>query len=257
MADLASFFEIEAVEVGRREADSSTFLLHTDIGTTIKLVYRFWLLRGPDGITIVDTGVEENEARKRGTHGITPITRALSERGVDPENVQNVILTHLHWDHASNISTFPNAKVWLQRAEAESFVAPLRKHPSIDCYFSNHKDIEALLSSPRARCVEGKVELSNGLGLIPLFGHTPGLQGVTVPTRNGLEVIASDAVPFARNLTDDLPNGIMYDLESSLGSIAHLRELAPAAIYPGHDPESRFELASNQKPTGHELTGRK
>lgn len=103
MADLASFFEIEAVEVGRREADSSTFLLHTDIGTTIKLVYRFWLLRGPDGITIVDTGVEENEARKRGTHGITPITRALSERGVDPENVQNVILTHLHWDQGCSV----------------------------------------------------------------------------------------------------------------------------------------------------------
>lgn len=104
---------VESVEVGRRCADSATFLLHVDAGREIEMAYRFWLLHGPGGIIAVDTGIDPDEAARRGITGIVPTERALAERGIDPANIGTLILTHLHWDHVSALDAFPAAEVWL------------------------------------------------------------------------------------------------------------------------------------------------
>ena len=233
---MAPLFRIEPVEVARRQADSSSFLLHTDAGRMLTLVYRFWLVHGPDGITVVDTGLTAEEAARRGIAVERGLKEALAPYGLGPDDVGTLILTHLHWDHACAVDALPNATVWLQRAEADFFNDPLRTHPAIDRYFGRHDVIGDLLRSPRLNLVEGEAELPNGLRLVPLGGHTPGLQGVVLPTHEGRAVITSDAVPFNRNYTDDLPNGILQDLGQAITSLARLRALRPDVIFTGHDP---------------------
>lgn len=233
---MAPLFRIEPVEVARRQADSSSFLLHTDAGRLLTLVYRFWLVHGPDGITVVDTGLTAEEAARRGIAVERGLKEALAPYGLGPDDVGTLILTHLHWDHACAVDALPNATVWLQRAEADFFNDPLRTHPAIDRYFGRHDVIGDLLRSPRLNLVEGESELPNGLRLVPLGGHTPGLQGVVLPTHEGRAVITSDAVPFNRNYTDDLPNGILQDLGQAITSLARLRALRPDVIFTGHDP---------------------
>ena len=233
---MAPLFRIEPVEVARRQADSSSFLLHTDAGRMLTLVYRFWLVHGPDGITVVDTGLTAEEAARRGIAVERGLKEALAPYGLGPDDVGTLILTHLHWDHACAVDALPNATVWLQRAEADFFNDPLRTHPAIDRYFGRHDVIGDLLRSPRLNLVEGEAELPNGLRLVPLGGHTPGLQGVVLPTHEGRAVITSDAVPFNRNYSDDLPNGILQDLGQAITSLARLRALRPDVIFTGHDP---------------------
>lgn len=233
-------FHIEPVEISRREADTSSFLLHTDAGKPITLVYRFWLIHGADGVTVVDTGPDAGEAVERGFPLDCDMVTALVERGIDPANVRTLILTHLHWDHAGAADALPGATVWLQEREVAFFKEPVRAHRSVDRYFGRHKMIRDLLASPRLKLVDGEATLPNGLGIVLLDGHTPGLQGVTVSTEEGLSIIASDAIPFNRNYTDDLPNGIVYDLGQAIRSMQRLRSLAPDFIYTGHDPEPRF-----------------
>ncbi|WP_370211264.1 N-acyl homoserine lactonase family protein [Roseovarius sp.] len=240
-----SRFRIEPVEIARREADSSSFLLHTDPGKPITLVYRFWLIHGPDGVTVVDTGPDAGEALERGFPVERDMVAALVERGIDPAKVGTLILTHLHWDHAGAADLLPEATVWLQKREVAFFNDPVRAHSSIDRYFGRHEMIRDLLASPRLNLVDGDATLPNGLGIVPLGGHTPGLQGVAVSTEEGLSIIASDAVPFNRNYIDDLPNGIVHDLEQAIGSLERLRSLAPDFIYTGHDPEPRFTPVGN------------
>ncbi|MEP9347471.1 N-acyl homoserine lactonase family protein [Xanthobacter sp. KR7-225] len=241
---MAALFRIEPVEVARRQADSASFLLHTDAGRPLTLVYRFWLVHGPDGITVVDTGLTTEEAARRGIAVEHGLKEALAPHGIGPDEVDTLILTHLHWDHACAVDALPNATVWLQRAEADFFNHPLRAHPAIDRYFGRHDVIRELLGAPRLKLVEGEAELPNGLRLVPLGGHTPGLQGVALPTEEGLAVITSDAVPFNRNYTDDLPNGILQDLGQAITSLKRLRALCPDVIYTGHDPIPRLRTGA-------------
>ena len=237
--------EIQSIEVGRRTADSSTFLLHVDAGKPIELVYRFWLLHRSDGVIVVDTGIDRQEALRRGVPDPLDTTGALAACGLAPEDIRTVILTHLHWDHASAIQTFPNAEVYLQRDEADFFGDPLRSHSSIDRYYSHHPVLRRLLGSSRVRLVDGAAQIAPGIGVIPLPGHTPGHQGVTVQTAAGCEIIVADAAPFNRNYLQDLPNGILHDLGASIASLSLARAKAPVAVHTGHDPVSRLHLAGS------------
>ncbi|WP_299655044.1 N-acyl homoserine lactonase family protein [uncultured Jannaschia sp.] len=237
---------VEPVEVGRRCADSATFLLHVEAGREIEMAYRFWLLHGPGGIIAVDTGIDPDEAARRGITGIVPTERALAERGIDPGNIGTLILTHLHWDHVSALDAFPAAEVWLHRDEAAFFADPIRAHPQIDRYFSHHDSLRRLLGSPRLRLVGGTAHIAAGVSLMPLPGHTPGHQGVVVTTAAGAEIIVADAAPFNRNILEEVPNGILYDLGASLTSLVRIRAEGPAAVLTGHDPVPRLDLAEHR-----------
>ena len=49
--------------------------------------------------------------------------RAVAKLGVAPDDITDIIITHLHWDHADGVSLFPNAHIWIQKAELEYYAA--------------------------------------------------------------------------------------------------------------------------------------
>ncbi|MEO7135712.1 MAG: N-acyl homoserine lactonase family protein [Vicinamibacterales bacterium] len=230
-----SRYTIQPVEVGRRNADSALFLYLTDFGVEIEIAYRFWILRGDDGVIVVDTGPPLEEAHRRGITRVRDIDAALAEAGLRGGDVDTIVLTHLHWDHASNAAKFPNAVFLAQAGEIEFFKSATREHPSMNRFFSHHAYLRQLIDDGRIKPVSGDSTIAPGVQAIRVGGHTPGSQMLVVDTQDGTAVVTGDAIPLHRNYTDNIPSGIVVNAVEAIAALERVRALRPVAIYTGHD----------------------
>lgn len=230
-----TYYTIEPLEIGRRKADSALFLYLTDFGVEIEIAYRLWLLRGPAGVVVVDTGPPLEEAHRRGITRVREVDAALAEAGVAATEVRTIVLTHLHWDHAANAAKFPNATYLAQRREIEFFGSHAREHPAMNRFFSHQAYLGQLIEQGRIRPVDGDQEIASGLTAIRVGGHTPGSQMLVVDTKEGTAVITGDAIPLNRNYLDNIPSGIVVNALEALSALERVREMRPVALYTGHD----------------------
>lgn len=228
-------YTVEPLEIGRRRADSALFLYLTDFGIEIEIAYRLWLLRGPGGVIVVDTGPPLEEAHRRGITDVREVDVALAEAGVAPEDVQQIVLTHLHWDHAANAQKFPNATYLAQQREIEFFGSHAREHPAMNRFYSHQAYLGQLIEQGRIKAVDGDREIAPGLTAIRVGGHTPGSQMLVVDTQEGTAVITGDAIPLHRNYRDNIPSGIVVNTLEALAALDRVRAMRPAALYTGHD----------------------
>ncbi len=81
--------------------------------------YFVWLLKSKTRTILVDTGFSAETARIRQRELLRCPIEALAVLGVAPESVQDVVLTHLHYDHAGNLPKLPQARFHLQDAELD------------------------------------------------------------------------------------------------------------------------------------------
>lgn len=228
-------YEIEAVEVGRRHADSALFLYLTDFGIEIEIAYRLWVLRSDGDVIVVDTGPPLDEAHRRGITRVRDIDGALAEVGVRAAEVRKILLTHLHWDHAANAAKFPNAVYFAQRSEIEFFRSGAREHPAMNRFFSHQAQLGALIDEGRIRAIDGDQTIAPGLEAMRVGGHTPGSQMLAIDTAEGTAVITGDAIPLHRNYIDNIPSGIVVNTIEAIAALQRVRNLHPVAIYTGHD----------------------
>ena len=127
----APVWKIVALDTGSSMLERSMLTYTHGFGEVISVPRVMWLLRGPTTV-VVDTSVPRagsaaefiGEDFSR-TPGQDP-ANALSAAGVDPHDVEFVVLTHLHWDHAGNCDLFPDATVLVQEAELRYAIAPGR-----------------------------------------------------------------------------------------------------------------------------------
>jgi len=156
-----------------------------------------WLLHDGVSWTLVDTGMASAveisakwKVEARGG-GEAALRTALQPLGIGPEQIGRVILTHLHFDHAWNLELFPKAQVLLQKDELGHAIDPV---PSQRLYYTRHT-INQVLDRRRPAAlelVEGDRELAEGLTLLKVPGHTPGMQVVCVQTERGRVGLVSD-----------------------------------------------------------------
>lgn len=224
---------------GRRAADN--YLGHVDFhDAESDLDYYVWLLRRDDEIYLVDTGFGEAAARQRGRELFMRPAQGLALLGVQAADVRDVILTHLHYDHAGTLGDFPAARFHLQVDEAGHATGPCMCDPKARAPF----DVENIVAYIR-NLYGGKIEfhrgdreLSPGIWLHSVPGHSAGLQAVRVYTRRGWVVLASDATHFYANMERRNPFPVLFDEAALIRGYARLTELAPSLdhIVPGHDP---------------------
>lgn len=236
----AAHWRIHPMELGRRTAQRAWFFYLSEDSASQEIAYRAWLLRRGDDCILVDTGPPLDEAERRGLRDAVRVDVALRQHDVEVQQVTDVVLSHLHWDHAASADLFPHARFHVQRSEIDFFRGQAHEHPATSRFFSHRQMLTALLDSGLVDAVDGTRELRDGVRLLHVGGHTPGSQIVTVQREDGLAVIAADAIPLNRNFTDFVPNGILVNVIDAIAALKAVRALRPVEIYTGHDLEPSF-----------------
>ena len=241
-ADLKSdaVWTVTPLDLGTRYAHWAWFNYLDTTREPLKITYRVWLLRSGSDFVLVDTGPPLEESKKRGISDMASVKEKLNEAGISVGEVKHVILTHLHWDHASSADIYESAKFYVQQDEINFFLGDAWRNEATARFFSHKEMLASLINSNQIVPIKEDILLKPGLRLIKVGGHTPGSQIVVVKTKNGVEVLTGDAIPMNRNYTNAIPTGILVDLHQVLEARRLVHSLHPYCIYTGHDPISRY-----------------
>lgn len=175
-------YSVTPLLCGIRQLDQGNMTYGKGYGHTIWLPIYALLVRGDGRNILIDTGLDEDEVfnppgftEETGLEALT-ITECLEAEGLKPEDIDTVILTHLHNDHCGNNALFTNAEFYVQKTELDFCNTP---HP-IDfrydtCYI---EDIDF-------HVLDGDDEPAPGIRTLLHPGHTPGCQTVVIPTAKG------------------------------------------------------------------------
>jgi len=238
-----SDYEVYAVRYATNEARraSENFLGGDPHDRPMPIDYFVWAIVGEERTVIVDSGFDEKSGAPRGRKLLRPVAEGLGELGIDCATVEDVVVTHMHWDHAGNHGLFPAARYHIQDKEMHFCTGRCMCHHELRRTF-NEADVLAMVSrvyAGRAAFHDGSVEIFPGISLHWVGGHSMGLQVVRVRTRRGFVVLASDATHYYANMREGRPFPIIYNVGEMLEAFATLRALAdgPSHIIPGHDPE--------------------
>ncbi|HEX5418426.1 MAG TPA: N-acyl homoserine lactonase family protein [Gammaproteobacteria bacterium] len=232
-------YAIKYAEVGRKTYGN--FIdgdPHDD--SDMPLNYYVWAIIGEGRKLIVDMGFDAAMASKRGRRIVHPVEEGLEALGMAHRDIADVIITHMHYDHAGNRALFPNARFHLQDAEMEYVTGRCMGHHQINHAFEPD-DVARMVHRVFAGQVcfhDGTDEIAPGITVHRLGGHTKGLQCVRVATRRGQVVLASDATHFYAHMEQRRAFPVLYNLGELLEGYKTLRRLASteAHVIPGHDP---------------------
>lgn len=239
-------FALRYATVERRASD--TFLVWRETDRPMRLDFFFWAIRGEGRTIVVDTGFSAYSAEKRRRPRLHAPADLLRQIGIAPEAVSDVILSHLHFDHAGNTDAFPAAMFHLQAREMAFVTGPAMSHRLL----REHYEVEdlarvlGLVHAGRVRFHDGAGEVAPGVRVHLAEGHTAGLQAVEAFTEGGPVVISSDAIHYYANLEQENPFPAVIDVAAELNTYRRLTALAGdrRRLVPSHDPEvlTRFSL---------------
>jgi len=187
---------------------------------------------------VVDTGFHPDVGERRGRTCLSPPVELLRRIGVEPESVETVILTHLHYDHTGSVDAFPHAELVVQRSELDFWTGPEAREPSFAAVVEPD-EIERVAAA-RLRLLEGDEEIAPGIEAICVGGHSPGQTVLLVEGAGGPVVLASDAIHYYEELELERPFEVYYELGAMIEgyrTVKRLAEQTGAALVAGHDPE--------------------
>jgi glyoxylase-like metal-dependent hydrolase (beta-lactamase superfamily II) len=225
-----------------------------DSSRRLDIAMMVWPVQARDGrLVLVDAGFtrEKFMTQWKPRDYVAPDS-ALRLSGYDPAKVTDIIVSHIHWDHADGVERFPNARIWLQREEFESYVGPNgeAKQPAIDAEVAAM--YRRLFTAGRVRLAEGDgAEIVPGIRVHTGGKHTVASQYVSVQTAGGPIVLASDNAYLYENLVNRRPIAQTLDSTSNLAAQARMLTLAGDVrfVVPGHDPAvfARFPVGPERK----------
>ncbi len=206
----------------------------------IDMDYFVWVAVGANRVCVVDTGFGPEVAARRGRNYIQSPAESLSILGIDTDRVEDVVITHMHFDHAGNFGLFTNARFHIQDREMAFVTGRQMTHP----FMRNTYEVEDVVRMVRSiyddRVVfhDGDTVIAPGIEAFLVGGHTRGLQVVRVATQRGAVVLASDTSHYYENFEQGRVFSILDSAADVLEGYRRLKELAarPELIVPGHDP---------------------
>jgi glyoxylase-like metal-dependent hydrolase (beta-lactamase superfamily II) len=228
----------------------SDLIKGADPSRKIDIAMYVWLVRGGGRNVLVDSGFYRPEFFK--SWKIVDFVRpdeAVARAGVKADEITDVIVTHMHWDHAGSVDLFPKAQVWIQRDEYAYYTGAAwqegGKHGGVTL-----ADLTTMLranTEGRLHLVDGDREILPGIRVYTGGRHTWASQYAVVDAVPGHVVLASDNLYLYENLDKHLPIAQTFDAASNLRAQDRMRTLAsePRLIIPGHDPAvlTRFPKA--------------
>jgi N-acyl homoserine lactone hydrolase len=185
---------------------------------------------------LIDTGLDDAQRWAHLTgHTIEPghtLDAGLAELGWRASDIDVVINTHLHYDHASNNFRFPDARFYVSRTEWE-FAA----NPGAQVRIYAPEWGEETVDRGQYTLIDSdEYEVLPGVVLICTPGHTPGHQSVLLETADGTLCVTGDAACMLPNLTRPAPPGTTTSVPAAMASIERIRTVADRVLM-NHDPD--------------------
>lgn len=235
-------YEIWGIRYGTndRRRRGQNYILEADPTAPLTLDFYTWFLRSKDRVIVVDTGMNPEKARSHGHDMVLNPVEALRSCGVDPESVDTVILTHLHFDHVGNLGAFPKAHFHLQAEEMAYVTGPYMEKPWFRRAYELDEITQALglLHQGRLSLHGREAEIAPGVTAHWVGGHCAGQEILRVKTARGWVVLASDALHYYEEYERGVPFAVAFNLSDMITAHDRIRELASSDehVLPGHDP---------------------
>ncbi len=209
---------------------------------------------GPQHVALVDCGFRNDEWLNRyAFSGWEEPADVLGRVGFRPEDVDIILVSHMHFDHMGNFEAFPNATLYIQLdeylgwSEAVCAAHGLETDEERAWVFSSFDPTDLIraaqgVSTGRVRFIEGDQEVLPGVtARLAKDSHTFGSQWFSVDTRNGPYAIASDAVYWYSNVERMWPPGYNqgnpFNLLRVYRTMQQELKRETSRIIPGHDPD--------------------
>ncbi|TGY96437.1 N-acyl homoserine lactonase family protein [Petralouisia muris] len=252
--------KLYVLRTGYLETDKNNVVACSTIGTRqqpvveskwIKLPVMAFLIETDEGYILFDTGCHADAMNGHWPtwlQNVYPLHQTEKEKlenqiklcGIAPTDIQTVVLSHLHMDHAGNIHQFTHADVYVPKEDFIEAQLNVRKCPDVNrhgAYIKSEMDV----SVKEYHFVDEDFELAPGVEVIRLPGHTPGLLGLVVHLKGGTVILPQDCLYLQENY-EPTPkgSGIMYDNMAYFKSIEKVRRLQKkynARILYAHDYE--------------------
>jgi glyoxylase-like metal-dependent hydrolase (beta-lactamase superfamily II) len=201
--------------------------------------YFVWLAVNSERRVLIDTGFSRDVGTRRGRTYLGTPAEMLKRLGTNPADLAGIVLTHLHYDHAGTIDSFPGVLLHLQERELAFATGPDSEPTRRAFEAADIATVAQAMHAGRLTLHDGAVSPWPGIELHLADGHTPGTQIVRVRTERGWVVLASDASHFYENIETGRSFRGTHDTERNRASFAIIRELAdsPQHVIPGHDPQ--------------------
>ena len=218
--------------------DKSLMTYRMNMGQPMSMPGYVWYIEGPQERILVDAGGDMALFKARGipARDIQTLEQGLGKLGLKPEDIDILILTHLHHDHAAHMRELTRARVIVQKKELAFARNP---HPMFSrVYIKEH--IEGL----KFEVIEGDAHVVDGVEIMFTPGHAPGGQSVAVQTAKGKVVIAGlctirDNFEPPADMMPPLPviaPTLNLDLIQAYESALRIKKAADI-IVPLHSPE--------------------
>jgi glyoxylase-like metal-dependent hydrolase (beta-lactamase superfamily II) len=226
---------IHAIEAGALQLDGGAMFgvvpkplwerrIPADSRNRIPLAMRCLLVEAPEALVLVDTGLGNKENEKfRDIYGVsnrgspTRLEDGIRHAGFQPSDVDIVLNTHLHFDHAGGDTyvdgdgqvrvSFPGARHVVQRGELD--FARSRNERIRASYLAH--SFEPVVEAGLWHLVDGAAEVTRGVRVLPTPGHIPFHQSVLIESDGDVACFLADVCPTSAHLP--LPWIMGYDLE--------------------------------------------
>ena len=183
------------------------------------------LLRVGSHNILIDTGPSSRRAF---------LYRALQARDLSPEDIDIIILTHMHWDHCQNTDLFPNARVVVNPTEIDYARNPNPWDMAVAGAMAD------MMRKMKVEIVSEGDTVVEGVSVIETPGHTKGHMSVLAEVEGEQILIAGDAMPESGTVARGLPYNVFWDVDDARESVEKM-VASSQVFYPGHDRPFRVE----------------
>lgn len=217
--------------------DMSQWTYRWNIGKKVKTACYLWYIQGSDPITVVDTGAQEDHYNNEfPMTTIVSLDQGLKSVGLKPEDIKQVIVTHLHFDHIALANKYKNATFIVQKKELE-FANNPHVFNAVDYNTRYFEDL-------KFKIIDGDYEIMPGVTALLTPGHSPGGQSIQIETLKGKAVITGFCsqmstfiqTPFMKEKRLEVAAcGLHIDCREVYDSALKVKNIADIII-PLHDP---------------------
>ena len=236
-------YEVYAVRFAHVTYPTSSLVAGVSRGTTTDIAFTVWPIRAASGrVLLFDSGFYRDQFLQRWhpVDYVKPSEAVAAALGITPDDVTDVVISHVHWDHADGADLFPRATFWIQKDEYEYYVSPdgTPLHSGVEAVDATM--LASLKAAGRVKFIDGDdQEIFPGIRAYTGGKHTYASQYLSVQTRSGTVILASDNAYLFQNLEQHLAIAQTLDAVSNLAAQSRMLRLAasPKLVIPGHDPE--------------------